>query len=211
MNWQVVIVKIINSYLSSLFLLTISVSVQATTITAISIDQALAQSELVFEGIVTRKDSRINAKTGEIRTYVTFKITDFIKGKVSSPVIELSFLGGQVDNQVLKVGEMHLPRNGEKGIYFVESISTPQIHAFTGWSQGHFLVIKDQNGIERVTTWNSLPVKRLSRSTAGSVGTTSVNPQYAKGIEVLSEPSLLPQSLTLREFKQQILNYNTGN
>lgn len=204
-------VKIIKSYLTSLLLLIISADVQATTITAISIEQALAQSELVFEGVVTRKVTRFNAETGEIRTYVTFKITDIIKGKISTPVIELSFLGGQAGGQVLKVGEMHLPSKGEKGIYFVESISKPQVHAFTGWSQGHFLVIKDQAGVERVTTWNSLPVKGLSRSAASSTSVNAINPEHATGLEVLSEPSLLPQALTLQEFKQQLINYNTGS
>lgn len=53
---------------------------------------------------------------------------------------------------------MVYPKLGERGIYFVESLSQQNINPLMGWSQGHFLIESDALQTDRVMTDNHLPV-----------------------------------------------------
>jgi hypothetical protein len=129
----------------------------ATSVREASMDEMLRQSQFVFEGTVTAIEARENSQN-RIHTYVTFEITDIIKGEYHSNSITLRFLGGTVDDVTMVVGDMRLPQEGERGIYFVESLEKFQVNPFYGWSQGHFIVERDGTGSDRVMTNRRLPV-----------------------------------------------------
>jgi len=174
----------------------------ATSIQGMNVEQALSASEFVFEGQVIKTEPGQDKVTGLIKTLVTFKITDTIKGKVTSPVISLSFLGGRFGNEVLEVEDMHIPELGEKGIYFVESLNRNQVNPLTGWSQGHFLVLTDQNGVDRISTVDRKPVVTVSIPNQQSAG---LSKGYAQGLE-LASPSLMKNALSKKDFKNYLSN-----
>ena len=129
----------------------------ATSVREVSMDELLQQSQFVFEGTVTAIEARQNSQK-RIHTYVTFEITDIIKGEYPDNIITLRFLGGTVDDVTMVVSDMQLPQEGEHGIYFVESLERFQVNPLYGWSQGHFIVERDGTGSERVMTNRGLPV-----------------------------------------------------
>ena len=63
-----------------------------------------------------------------------------LKGEYAGSTLELRFLGGTVGTARLEVTDMLVPQVAERGIYFVESLSAPQVNPLVGWSQGHFLI-----------------------------------------------------------------------
>ena len=132
----------------------------ATSVREVSMDELLQQSQFVFEGTVTAIEARQNSQR-RIHTYVTFEITDIIKGEYPDNIITLRFLGGTVDDVTMVVSDMQLPQEGEHGIYFVESLERFQVNPLYGWSQGHFIVERDGTGSERVMTNRGLPVTRV--------------------------------------------------
>ena len=150
--------------LRALLLLAI-LGLPGATVIQVSLDQMIAEAEFVFEGRVVGMEARENVKTKAINTYVTFEILDVIKGPAREGEIELSFFGGTVGGRSLSVSGLHLPSLGEHGIYFVESLSSQMVSAFYGWDQGHLLVIPDEDGNERVFTFERKPITEVNSDT----------------------------------------------
>jgi hypothetical protein len=144
------------SIFAYLFIFFISYS-HAASVSQVSMDEMLMESQFVFEGKVLSLESEENSPK-RIHTYVTFEIQDIIKGEYLSDTITLSFLGGTVGDVTMAVSDMKVPQVGERGIYFVESLERSQVHPLYGWSQGHFLVQPDDTGMERIMTSNEQPV-----------------------------------------------------
>ncbi len=119
--------------------------VKASTVLKVSFEEVCQGAELIFEGRVVSKESRLSPTTGNPFTYFTFEIIDVIKGSYRSNIIELGFMGGPKGEYVMTVSDMRMPELNEHGIYFVESLSQQQVHPFCGWSQGHYLVVTDKN------------------------------------------------------------------
>jgi hypothetical protein len=140
------------------FLLLMPISFgNATSVREVSMDEMLQQSQVVFEGTVSAIEASQNTQK-RIHTYVTFEVTDIIKGEYHGNTITLRFLGGTVGDVTMEVSDMRLPQEGEHGIYFVESLERFQVNPLYGWSQGHFIVNRDHTGNERVMTNGKLPI-----------------------------------------------------
>lgn len=129
----------------------------AASVRGISMDELLQQSQFVFEGTVTGIETKENSKK-RIHTYVTFEISEIIKGQYTDSGITLRFLGGKVGDNAMSVSDQRIPQVGEQGIYFVESLARFQVNPLYGWSQGHFILERDKSGTRRVTTNGGLPV-----------------------------------------------------
>ncbi len=139
----------------------------SSSVNEVGLGEMASASELVFEGRVKSVDSRWTADGQDIRTFVTFEVLDVIKGSTTSPTVTLSFLGGNVGHLRLSITDLNLPVPGEKGVYFVESTGREQVSPLYGWSQGHFLLVKDPSGKgERVLTADARPVIGLDSSRA---------------------------------------------
>ena len=117
--------------------------VKASTVLKISFEETCEGAELIFEGRVVSKESRLSSTTGNPFTYFTFEIIDIIKGSYPDNTIELGFMGGPKGDYVMAVSDMRMPEIGERGIYFVENLSVQQVHPLCGWHQGHYLVLSD--------------------------------------------------------------------
>ena len=130
----------------------------ATSVASIGFAELCQHAELIFEGHVTRIRSQQENSPPKIWTIVTFDVVDIIKGPVVGDQLEVAFLGGTVGDLTLRVSEMHIPEIDETGIYFVESLNKRQANPFVGWTQGHFLVVRDAENIKRVFTYDRRPI-----------------------------------------------------
>jgi hypothetical protein len=189
-----------------LILAFLSTPARGTTILEMGLDDMLAAAELVFEGEVINVLARQSASGDAIHTYVTFRITEIIKGRYLKDTIELRFLGGKVGELRLSVSEMHLPFMGEKGIYFVESLACYQVNPLLGWSQGHILVVPDDNGVERVMSRDRRPIiafepNAVKQSRASRV--RGLSKGVARGL-IVGQGAKISGGLSAKEFKTEL-------
>lgn len=182
------------------------VNVRASTVLQMSFGEVVNRSELVFEGRVTGLESR-RIVDGSIHTFVTFQITEIVKGQFPSDSIELRFLGGHIGSQGLSVSDLKMPEMDEIGIYFVETLRDFQINPLVGWAQGHYLIDDLGNGETVVTTANHDPIVSLyiteGASNPASQGVLSKG--VAKGVNVRSGfVNKANQGLSAEQFKASI-------
>ena len=125
----------------------------ASVIIRMPFDQVVKGAELIIEGEILTKETRLSPISGRPFTYFKIAIIDVIKGDYPNPTIEIGYMGGQIGELTLKVSDMRMPDIGEWGVYFIETLSQQQVHPLIGWQQGHYRVIKNpQTGQERVVS-----------------------------------------------------------
>jgi hypothetical protein len=204
-----------------LFVMSLATSAYGTTLISLSVNSLSEQAEFVFEGEVISVEAQRSGNRGLVNTYVTFRVIDILKGNAGATDIELKFLGGSLNGEVLEVNGSRLPRLGEHGIYFVESLSRNLINPLLGWSQGHYL-IKTVAGIESMTTVDAKPIIAISPAEADSDPQTSgvstgaasarsrilsplriaTDPNVAEGIVAIDRDSIT--GLSPDDFKREI-------
>ena len=190
---------------------TYATGTNATTILGMDIDEVANEAELIFEGEVILHETRQNSNTGIIHTYVTFTVHDVVKGDFSADTIELKFAGGTFMGQIVEVGGLEIPKEGEDGIYFVESTSRDLLNPLIGWSQGHF-IIEQEFGERRVRTIDRQTVTDIQ--SVSSIPSVIKKPQaiiegdgdVAAGVLVDSSSLSIERALTVEEFKNRILD-----
>ncbi|MFT4816272.1 MAG: hypothetical protein ACI80L_000791 [Pseudohongiellaceae bacterium] len=181
----------------------------ATTILGMDIDKVAADAEFVFEGSVINSETRQDSSSGIISTYVTFQINDIIKGDYSGESIELKFMGGAFNGQIVQVSGMRVPEMNEQGIYFVESMSRDLINPLIGWSQGHFIIV-DDNGTRRVSTAGNQPVldveavSSIPSSIKKPLSIAEGNSDIAAGVMTQTSSIMVERALTVEQFKSRI-------
>jgi hypothetical protein len=173
----------------------------ATSVLAVSLVDMVQKSAFVFEGKVVKIETRKAYLNQLIHTYVTFEVIEAIKGSIDADSITLSFLGGAIGDTNLAVSEMQLPKQGEHGIYFVESLDRPQVNPLFGWSQGHYLVEKDDTGKSRVLTNQRHSVIKIMGSAPGE--TVGFSKGVARGLTV-SEKAAIRDAMSAKEFKDSL-------
>ncbi len=184
-------------------------SASATTILEMDIDKVAADAEFVFEGAVINSETRQDSNSGIISTYVTFQINDIVKGDYSGNSVELKFMGGVFNGQIVEVSGMRIPEMDEQGIYFVESMSRDLINPLIGWSQGHFIIV-DDNGTRRISTAGNQPVleveavSSIPSSIKKPLSVVEGNTDTAAGVMTESSPLMIERALTVEEFKSRI-------
>jgi len=182
--------------------------VNAASVRQISMDQMLRACEFVFQGRVTAIEVRQNEQR-RIHSYVTFAIEEVIKGQYSGDQITLSFLGGTVGDVTMAVSDMQLPERGERGVYFVESLKRAQVNPLYGWSQGHFLVERDEAGDDRVMTSGRQPVLQVAGDEAnrqtgsGESRAPALSKGVARGVAI-PEQSGVHKGMVLSDFKKAL-------
>ena len=184
-------------------------NLSATTILGMDIDEIANQAELIFEGEVLVRETRQDNNTGIINTYVTFQISDIVKGEFNGDSIELKFMGGTFQEQTVHVSGLTIPSEGEHGIYFVESLNVDLINPLLGWSQGHFIIIARDHEA-RISTIDHKPVIQVESVVEIPISIKKPraiiegNNQVAAGIITEAGPSEIDRALTSDEFKIRI-------
>jgi hypothetical protein len=181
----------------------------AASVRQVTLNEMLAACPLVFEGRVTAVEAQEDSRGGRIHTYVTFEVQDVIKGEDPGSFITLRFLGGRMGDVTMTVSDMTMPRAGERGIYFVESLERFQAHPLYGWSQGHFIVVPDSAGTDRVMTGTGHPVTGIDGDVTQDPADSQPGPVsdpktgVAAGVYFARE-NMEPDGLTPEEFKQML-------
>ena len=131
----------------------------ATSIERFSFEELVERSELIFQGQVSQV--RQEEIDGMVYSFVRFEVVDVVKGFDPGLELELRFLGGEVPGKRVQVAEMVIPEQGERGFYFVESLDGESVNPLLGWSQGHFLVGRDEQGEDIVPGSMAAPTQAL--------------------------------------------------
>jgi len=122
---------------------------QATTVLPISLPELARDAELIFQGRVIA--SRVEEVDGLLYTWLRFEAEEILKGQPAGREFELRFLGGESQGRYLRVAELTLPLDGERGIYFVERLQPGLVNPLLGWWQGHYRLEQGANGEESLS------------------------------------------------------------
>lgn len=122
----------------------------ATSIQKFTFEELVDKSQLIVEAEVVSVSSL--TKDNLVYTRVLMEIHDVLKGDDPGEFIELDFLGGEVNGNTIIVSGQDIPLAGERGFYFIEDISGKSVNPLLGWSQGHFRILVDAKGNERLET-----------------------------------------------------------
>ena len=181
-----------------------SLQAHASTVLEMSFMEVLTHAQLVFEGRVSAVESR-REDDGMIYTFVRFEVLEVLKGEYAGSTLELRFLGGTVGTARLEVTDMLVPQVAERGIYFVESLSAPQVNPLVGWSQGHFLIEPQAGGAAGVLTATHEPVLAVDAAPV-TAALNTFSKGVAKGVVVQESLSAQAASrpLTAEEFKRYV-------
>ncbi len=138
-------------------------SAPATTVIPPTFDQLVSQAEVIFQGTVTDVRSQWVGEGAQrnIVSYITFKIEDSLKGNPGQSYT-IRMLGGTVDGETLGVSDAPKFKVGDDDILFVENNGT-QFIPLVGIMYGRFHVLRDQSGVEMVTSNEGGPVKNVAR------------------------------------------------
>lgn len=195
-------------------LLAVNALAGASTLLRVSVDELTQRAEFVFEGEVVSVQAQRSGARGMISTFVTFNVIDTIKGSASVESIELKFLGGNLEGERLEVNGSRIPELGERGVYFVESLTQDLINPLLGWSQGQYL-IQTEDGVEQVTSVNARPIVSVAAPrSAAAAASGPATARSAARLRVAAEPTVAEglnagvrgsdEGLSPRAFKQQI-------
>jgi len=183
--------------------LLVSYNAFAASVLSVEMDEMLQASELVIEGVVVEIESRSEASNPwKIHTYVTIKVIDIVKGSTDSEFITLSFLGGTVGDKTLDVGGMQVPKQGERGVYFIEAPTRLQVNPLYGWQQGHFLSEKDSSGVERMMTSSKKPIYDIDMHPP--TAPKGLSDGVARGLTLKKAAVNRQQPLSVEEFKSTL-------
>ncbi|MDE0433546.1 MAG: hypothetical protein OXH92_06015, partial [Bryobacterales bacterium] len=177
----------------------------ASTVMQVSFQEMVATSEFIFEGTVIGQEAIRPDGSRNIFTRVTFAVSDVLKGDNDASTVSLYFMGGTIGSLTLSISDLQIPKNGERGIYFVESIAKRQVHPLYGWNQGRFLILNDRDGNPRVHTAKGEPIRSVGKTATPTVaalldGATAA----ALGVEVAADSAGVESVLTPGAFKQRI-------
>ena len=172
----------------------------SSSVEQVTTEQLVKNAAFVFEGEVTAVEAVLSPGGNRIHTYVTFDVFDIIKGQYSEKSLQLRFVGGMVGDLTLEVSDLHMPELHERGIYFVESLRRYQTNPLYGWDQGHFLIQKDANGEQRVTTRRKVAVSDVQ------LASVKIARQFSTGVALGLTLSVqaLEAGLTPAQFKNKI-------
>ncbi len=177
----------------------------ASTVIQVSFQEMVATSEFIFEGTVINQEAIRPDGSTNIFTRVTFAVSDVLKGDYDESAVSLYFMGGTIGSLTLSISDMQIPKNGERGIYFVESIAKRQVHPLYGWNQGRFLILNDRDGNPRIHTAKGKPVRSVGKIATPTVAALLDGASAAAlGVEVAADPAGVGSGLTPGAFKQRI-------
>jgi len=158
--------------LFALSALLVPLTLNASTVMEMTLEEVSQDAVLIFEGQVIKKEVRIVGEEPFAKsfTYFTFEIFQVIKGYWANETIEIGFMGGPMGDMELIVSDMRMPEADEHGIYFLETLQEQQVNPLLGWHQGHYLVIP-HNGQEY-----AVPVTAKIETYSNNARSLKVNP-----------------------------------
>lgn len=121
----------------------------ATTLLAIGFGDAVQRAETVVEAQVRSVRTEWPPGQPHPQTWVELSTLAVLAGSAPD-TIRLRFVGGEVDGRRVEVAESPIPAQGERGVFFIESLDRPMLNPLFGWKQGLLRLRKDAAGTWRV-------------------------------------------------------------
>ena len=128
---------------------------RSTTVIPPTFDELVSRAQSVFVGEVISQRSvwQTSAQGRSIKTIVTFRVEDVWKG-AASPVTQLEFLGGTIDDLTLEVAGMPQFRFGQRDVLFVNG-EVRTVSPLVGFMHGRMRIERDPaTGVDRVRTYD---------------------------------------------------------
>lgn len=123
----------------------------ATTLLAIGFGDAVERAETVVEAEV--RSVRTEWPKGQPHPHTWVELSTLAVLAGSAPeTIRLRFVGGKAGDRRVDVAESPIPVQGERGVFFIESLDRPMLNPLFGWKQGLLRLRKDATGEWRVFT-----------------------------------------------------------
>lgn len=117
----------------------------ATVLEELTLEELVANSELIFEGTVLGVE--VSTEGELVYSTVSFEIDTVHKGEgLVQDELELRFLGGSDGGRIVEVEGQYVPTAGEHGLYFVTDTDDYQVNPLTGWEQGYFPLFTGDDG-----------------------------------------------------------------
>lgn len=160
----------------------------ATTVQKFTFEEMVGLSELIIEAEVDNVTEHRVA--GLVYTRVLFRVHDVLKGNNPGGLLELGFLGGEQDGATVRVAGQDIPVRGEKGFYFIESVTGHSVNPLVGWSQGHFRIVTDAKGNETLETDIRQEILELSDSKNAALAEKLKNMKF--GSQLVKEAEYIP-------------------
>lgn len=185
----------------------------ASTVKQLTFEELCGGAEFIFEGRPIESETREDDSHYGFGTYIRFEVLDRLKGPDVGGEIELRFSGGTLGSRRLSIADMRLPKVGEVGVYFIESLEERLVNPILGWSQGHFVELIDETGRKGIYTPGHSAVLAVQAETPplqsaakSSQLKTASGKGVAKGILVSSSKTPSVAALSVRAFKDHISN-----
>ncbi len=141
--------------------LCMSVSIASARVKLIQLDELPGLADVVIEGTVVEKTARWDAKGIMINTHYTIQVQTAILGQAPTSM-ELSFAGGTVKGQTIKVSHTPVLEVGQTYILFSyenNRYSVPTV----GHDQGVFKVISDtRTKQDLIVDYNGYQIERIA-------------------------------------------------
>lgn len=116
---------------------------------ALSLDELVEQSDVIFVGTALAVESRWNDEHTRIYTYTTFQVDEYLKGSGPDTLV-VTTLGGVVGEMGQAAAGAPYFRKDERVVLFT-SASATGARGVTGWNQGRFRIqAHPQTGEETV-------------------------------------------------------------
>lgn len=117
-----------------------------TTVMKMSLDRVVAEADRIAVCEVIAIMTKLDAKTRNPITRVTFQPAEWWKGETEERTVALEFLGGPVeDGTILIVAGMPRFLVGERYVLFWVD-GNHWVNPIVGWNQGQYRVVKGPNG-----------------------------------------------------------------
>jgi hypothetical protein len=159
-----------------LFLILSTARLEATTVERFTLETLTIRAASIVQGTVTSTQSHWDSRRRIIFTTTTLQVTDGLKGS-SSGSIQITTIGGQIGNSIMRVAGMPAFRPGETAIVFAERSGSHM--TVLGLGQGKFAVM---NG----TAENSVAELAFSDGNSGSRAKMSVDSLKSQILAILA-------------------------
>ena len=133
-------------FVALLIAITASLSVQATIVRPLALDEMTASAATIFEGKCIANQTLREPGTKLIVTYTTFAVSDAIKGAPGTTHV-IKQIGGTLPNgDSMHVEGVPTFTVGEDYIVFLNGVSSLGFSSPTGLSQGRFNIEQGEDG-----------------------------------------------------------------
>lgn len=146
-----------------LLILTATLFSWADRITPLSLTEIATSAATVFEGECTEVRSGLDAESGMIATWYTFKVTEGIKGDLDETFTFKQYGGSDGERTVVSPSAQY--EKSQKVILFLYGTSKIGFSSAVGLTQGKFNIEEDSKTKQR-TVSNGMPAAVLFKNAA---------------------------------------------